>query len=201
MKQVLFIHGGSAYTEYDAFLQHLKTSELRNPTSDRPVRWSDTLRLALGHEYEVFTPSMPNKDNAKYEEWKIWFERHFEFLQDTAVLIGWSQGGWFLSKYLIENSTPFTIKALFLVAGPFESEDFGGEDGGDFVFDTTRVGELSGKAKRIFIMHSQDDFVVPYAHALKYKNALTDAELVTFTDRNHFLQPEFPELIRMIASL
>ena len=195
MKQVLFIHGGSAYSDYRVFLQHLRTSTPRYPNSERPARWSDSLRTQLGEAYEVFTPAMPNKENAQYEEWKIWFEQHFEFLHDEAMLIGWSQGGYFLTKYLIENATPFSIKALFLVAAPFEPDGFDGEDGGDFNFDTSRAGELANKAEKIVIMHSEDDFVVPYQHALKYKSALPQAELMTFTDRNHFLQAEFPELI------
>lgn len=201
MKQVVFIHGGSAYSDYEAFLTHLRTAEPRYSREARPVRWSDRLREKLGAEFEVLTPAMPNKDNAKYLEWKLWFERHFEYLADGAVLIGWSQGGYFLTKYLIENTTPFTIKALYLVAAPYESEDFGGEDGGDFAFETSQVGELAGKASKIFILHSEDDFVVPYAHALKYKSALPNAELLTFTERNHFLQAEFPELVASIRAL
>lgn len=199
MKQVVFIHGGSAYSSYDAFIEHLRTAEIRNLTAERPLRWSDTLRSELG-DFEVFTPSMPNKDNAKYEEWKIWFERHFEFLRDGVILVGWSQGGYFLAKYLIENRTPFSIEALFLVAAPFQPDEFGGEDGGDFAFDTTRAGELAGKAASIHILHSEDDFVVPYSHGLSYQKALPEATLASFTDRGHFLRSEFPELISMIKA-
>lgn len=129
----------------------------------------------------MFTPSMPNKQNAKYEEWKIWFERHFEYLRDGVILVGWSQGSYFFAKYLTENDFPFKIKALFLLAAPLEAHhDDTGEDGADFQFDTSRVGELTKKTDRIVIMHSKDDFVVPYEHALKYKEALPEAELVTF---------------------
>ena len=50
-------------------------------------------------------------------------------------------------------------------------------------------------------MHSKDDFVVPYEHALKYKAALPEAELVTFEDKNHFLVEELPELVERIRAL
>jgi uncharacterized protein len=200
MKQLVFIHGGSAYSQYDDFITYLQTSEMRNPNGVRPERWSDTLRRELGPDWDVFTPVMPNKENAKYLEWKIWFERHFPFLHNSAVLVGWSQGGWFLTKYLIENTTPFTVKALYLVGAPFESEDFGGEDGGDFAFDTSRAGELSVKVASIHIIHSKDDFVVPYTHARKYQEAIPKATLTTYSDRGHFLQSEFPELIKSIQS-
>lgn len=200
MKQVVFIHGGSAYSSYDAFLEYLQTVEVRNPAEERPIRWGDTLRRELGDGFEVFTPAMPNKQNAKYREWKLWFERHFEFLRDGVVLVGWSQGGYFLTKYLIENETPFAVGALFLVAAPFEPDAFGGEDGGDFNFDTERAGELAQKVSHVCIAHSEDDFIVPFAHAEKYRSALPSAEFVTFTDRGHFLQPKFPELIKNIQA-
>ncbi len=201
-QQVFYIHGGAAYSDYNAFLETLKTEPIRNLPDAKPFKkWTDSLRSQLGEEYEIFMPSMPNSDNAKYLEWKIWFERHFEYLRDDIILLGWSQGAYFFTKYLIENEVPFTIKALILCAAPFEAADFGGEDGGDFAFDTTRVGELAHKVPLITLYHSEDDFVVPYDHAQKYKAALPSAHLVSFPDKNHFLIPEFPELIEHIKKL
>lgn len=201
-QQVFYIHGGSAYSNYEAFLEALKQRNIRDLPNSEPVKkWSNTLREDLGDKYEVFMPTMPNSQNAKYLEWKIWFERYFEYLRDEVILLGWSQGGYFLVKYLLENESPFKIKALFLVATPFENEDFMGEDGGDFAFDVSIVGNLTKKVEKIVIFHSKDDFVVPYQHALKYKEALPQAELVTFEDKNHFLIPEFPELLSKIRGL
>ena len=93
------------------------------------------------------------------------------------------------------------ITAFFLLAAPFAPDDFGGEDGGDFAFDTSKVNLLSEKVEKIVILHSKDDFVVPYEHALKYKEELPNAELVTFEDKNHFLVPEFPELLAHIRTV
>ncbi len=197
-KQVFYIHGGDSYSDHDAFLADLRTRIPRDlPALPKMPRWTETLRKDLGDEYEVFMPSMPNSQNAKYEEWKIWFDRHFDYLEGEVILIGWSLGGMFFSKYLTEESFPFSIKVLILLAPPFEpiEED---EDCGNFIFDTDNLSILAEKAKNIVIMHSQDDFVVPYEHALKYKGALPQAELITFEDKNHFLIPEFPELINKI---
>lgn len=199
-QQVLFIHGGEAYSKYENYLAHLRSVSI-DPFSEPPKRWSKTLREDLGEDFEVFLPTMPNKYNAKYQEWKVWFERHFEFLRDDVILVGWSQGGMFLAKFLIENSIPFSVKALHLVAAPFEAVNFHGEDGGDFVFDTSKIELLSKKVDAVSIWHSKDDFVVPYTHAKHYKKALPDAELITFTGRGHFLIEEFPELIERIKNL
>ena len=201
-QQIFYVHGGSAYSQYDAYLANLKQTPIRNlPGVEQLKKWPSTLAAALGEDYQVFQPTMPNRDNAQYQEWKIWFERHFEYLQDDIILVGWSQGAYFFAKYLTENNPPVTIKALVLLAAPFEPADFGGEDGGDFAFDTRRVGELAQKVASIVLLHSTDDFVVPYAHALKYQAALPQAELMTFTDKNHFLIEELPELVQKIQSL
>lgn len=194
-QQLMYIHGGEAYSDYTQFLHHLRTGEIRDPHGVGSVRWSSTLREDLGDGFEVFTPAMPNKQNAQYSEWQIWFDRHCEFLEDGVFLLGWSLGGYFLVKYLLENPPPVAIARLYLLAAPFAPDDFGGEDGGDFAFDTSRVGELAQAVDRIILMHSEDDFVVPYNHLERYHAALPDAETHTFADRNHFLQPEFPELL------
>ena len=203
-RQVFYIHGGSSYSNYDDYIEDLKNQPLRS-ASDEPVveKWPSTLRNALGGDYQVFMPSFPNSNNAKYEEWKIWFEKHFEYLNDDVVLVCWSQGAMFIVKYLSEHETPFSIKALFLLAGPFDYFVCEGskEDGGDFYPDLANIPTIQEKAKNITIMHSTDDFVVPYKHALKYKAALPEAELVTFTDKNHFLVEELPELVERIKQL
>lgn len=201
-QQVLYIHGGNSYSNYADFLNELRTMIIPALSGEISMkRWTDTLRDDLGDGYEYIAPSMPNKHNAKYIEWKIWFERYLEVLRDGAILIGWSQGGYFLSKYLIEETLPIKVKALILIAAPFEPADFGGEDGGDFAFDTSRAGSIADKVKHIVIFHSKDDFVVPYEHALKYHEALPKAEFVSFEDRNHFLMAEFPELIEKIKNI
>ncbi|MEY2665017.1 MAG: hypothetical protein RLZZ480_122 [Candidatus Parcubacteria bacterium] len=200
-KQVFYIHGGDSYSDYDAFLDDLRSRIPRDlPDLPKKGKWTETLREDLGPEFEVFMPAMPNSQNAKYEEWKIWFERHFEYLEGDVLLVGWSLGGMFLVKYLLEEEVPFSIHGLILLAPPFEPIEGESDDCGDFTFDTDDVAELSEKVSRISIYQSKDDFVVPYQHALKYKEALPQAELVLFEDKNHFLIAEFPEIIEKIKT-
>lgn len=198
-KQVVFIHGGEAFSNYEMFLKYLREDTI-DPYKKPARRWHQALPDDLGDEYEVFLPHMPNAENAHYLEWKIWFEKYIPFLRDGVMLIGHSQGGYFLSKYLIENAFPVAIGALYLVAAAFEPADFGGEDGGDFRFDTAQLPRLQDLVQKIVIFHSNDDFVVPVAHARKYKEALPKAELVIFEDRVHFWQESFPELIAHIKA-
>lgn len=202
-KQVFFVGGGNAFSKYDDFLQSLQTATIRNlPTSQKMDIWTTTLVDDLGDDFEVFLPAMPNKQNAQYQEWKIWFERHFEYLHDEVVLVGWSLGGMFLAKYLTENSLAYKIKALFLLAAPCGAcSGEKGNDCGSFQFAPEILSKLADKAEKVDIWHSKDDFVVPYQHALVYKQYLPEATLVSFEDKNHFLVPEFPELVNKIKAL
>lgn len=201
-KQIVFIHGGTAFTRYEAFLEFLRTKDIDDPLGEKVMRkWQPTLREALVETHEVYYPSMPNGRNAKYQEWKIWFERYHAFLRDGVILIGHSLGGYFLAKYLSENTMPMNVRALYLLAAPFENDDFGGEDGGDFAFDPTHLQNLAEQVGSVHVLHSQDDPFVPFTHAEKYKAALPEAELITFTDKNHFLLEEFPEFIAHLRAL
>ncbi len=198
-KQIVFIGGGDSYSGYDDYIKALKNKPLRNPKGEKTPRWTDTFREKLGEDYDLYMLSMPNKDNAVFQEWSIWFERHFDYFKDDAILVGWSLGGMFLAKYLLEKGTPFTIEQLFLLAAPCGSfEDDTGNDCGSFQFDEAKLPILAKRVKSVKILHSKDDFVVPYEHALKYKEMLSDAELVTFEDKNHFLVEELPELLDLI---
>ena len=200
-QQVFFIHGGSAYSDYESFLEVLRNRPLRDlPGTEPSKKWSSGLREALGDDFEVFTPSMPNSQNAKYLEWKIWFERYFEYLHDGVILVGCSLGGMFLAKYLSENAFPVKIKALFLLAAP------GGEflappetgDCRDFTFAPELAQNLATRVPIVHVWHSKDDYVVPVSEADWYKTHVRESQITLFEDKNHFLDPALPELITAI---
>jgi len=197
-KQVFYVHGGDSFTKPEDFLQYIQTKTIRDlPGSIKEKSWKKALPLDLGEEYEVFMPEMPNRHNAHYAEWKIWFERHFEYLRDGVILVGCSLGAMFLAKYLAENKPPFKIAKLYLLAGP------GGDwplqlDGNDclsFKVSAEAASHIAKMAENIEIWHSEDDFLVPYTEAYWYQKHVQGAKLRLFKDKNHFLLPELPELI------
>ncbi len=203
-KQVLYIRGGESFLEYGDFLKRLKTKDLWHLPSDEvgySVKWTSTLEAELGEEYETVILPMPNKDNAKFDEWSIWFERHFDYLKDGAILIGCSLGAMFLAKYMSVHNLPFKPKAVILMAGVYQLVDFNDKDCGDFLVKPEEVQGIENKTDRLVIMHSKDDFVVPYEHAEELHAAIPGSELVIFEDKNHFLVEEFPELVEMIKGL
>jgi predicted alpha/beta hydrolase family esterase len=148
-------------------------------------------------------PGMPNKQNASYEEWSIWFERYLGFIREEVVLVGWSLGGMFLAKYVAEHRLPVKIRAMFLLAAPggeYTDTSGTGEDCLDFLppQDLSLVLE---QVSHLEIWHSADDFVVPVTETAWYQNRLNDAKIRLFEDKNHFLNPELPELIDILQEL
>ncbi|MCH7605220.1 alpha/beta hydrolase [Patescibacteria group bacterium] len=199
-KQIVVIHGADAFDTYEQYLSFLRDVEIdfeRFKSSRKD--WKGTLEGELGQDFEVILPNMPNKTNARYLEWKIWFEKLVPFLEDTVVLIGHSMGATFLVKYLSENTFPKKILATFLVAGPYDDKD-SEESLVDFAL-SENLEKLIQQGGKIYLYHSKDDPVVPFADFGKYKKVLFKAEAKTFDDRGHFNQSKFPELVEDIKRL
>jgi predicted alpha/beta hydrolase family esterase len=197
MKQVFVIHGGTDFKRYEDFINDLKTKEIDLNRANRQD-WKSHLNEYLGEGYEIIFPRMPNSQNAKYAEWKIWFERHFPFVQDDIILIGHSLGALFLVRYLSENNFPKKIKAVLLVAAPNDMDDAQGR----WEFGVPKeFSKLTAQGGKIIFYHSKDDKIVPFSELAKYQNLLPSATYRIFEDRGHFNQETFPELVADIKSL
>ena len=196
-RQVLVIHGADSFANYEDYLTYLKDYDFGFEDLFSK-NWKNFLQEKLGQEYRVIQPRMPNESNAKYVEWKIWFEKVFPFLMDDLVLVGHSTGGTFLTKYLSENRFPNKIKAVFLVAPPFNVDQ--GRALVEFVLPKS-LKKFEGQAGKVFIYHSKDDPVVDFGELFKYKKALLTAEIKVFDKRKHFSEQDFPEIIKDIKNL
>jgi len=192
MKQIIIIHGGDSFLTNDAYLSFLKNFKIESVDYFKNHKgWKDTLETELGANIEVLTPRMPNANNAKYGEWKIWFEKLIPFLSDGVLLIGHSLGGIFLVKYLSENRFPVRIEGVFLVAAPYDADT---DECGEFVAPTS-LSLLAEQANKIFLYQSEDDPLVPFTELEKYRRALPNAAVRIFKNRGHFNQETFPEII------
>lgn len=197
-KQIVVIHGGDPFNTYEEYLSFLKNFEIDFERFKRKG-WKDNLGKNLGDGFEAIAPQMPNKANAKYLEWKIWFEKIIPFLEEEVVLVGHSLGGIFLAKYLSKSNFPKKIKGLFLVSAPFY-EKYSNYSKADFSLPEN-LRSISEQVKNIFLYHSKDDPIVPFGDLEKYKKAIPNAQIKIFEDRGHFNQAEFPELMDDIKSL
>lgn len=196
-KQIVVIHGGSAFDTYEEFLQYLGGKEVTLEKL-KAKGWKQYLGEVLGNEYDVLTPQMPNSQNAKYLEWKIWFEKIIPLLDESVVLIGHSLGGIFIVKYLSENIFPKKIKATFLVGTPYTTKD--DHPLADFIISND-LNSLEKQAGKIFIYHSKDDKVVKYKNCEAFQKSLPNAFIRTFENRGHFNDETFPEIVEDIKKV
>lgn len=197
MKQIIAIHGGDAFPTYDAYIAALTSYKVELGDSDKRG-WKANLYKDLDSGYEITLPRMPNANNAKYSEWKLWFEKYILLVEDGVVLIGHSLGGIFLAKFLAEEVFPKKIAGTFLVAAPYDED--GDRNIVEFVLPES-LELLRKQGGRIHLYHSSDDPIVSFHELDKYHMALPEAIVRTFEDRGHFDQEELPELVNAIKDL
>lgn len=190
VQQVCVVHGGNAFNSYEEYL-----GDLRNTVVDLERNsgkgWKSMLAERLGPAFQVISPAMPCKQNAKYQEWVIWFEKYLPFLQDGVIFVGHSLGGIFFAKYLSEQKVPLKIKATLLVAAPYNTKDE--HPLADFILTESLAG-LKEQGGEIVLYHSSDDFIVPFSNAQRYEKELIEATTRFLTGRGHFNEETFQEL-------
>lgn len=195
--QILFIHGGSTFKNRADFLVNLKEWEI---TLDKNVKWfKEYLDKKLGRDFEIIRLRMPLADDARYEEWKVYFEKHLPFIRQNVILIGFSLGGVFLAKYLSENRFPKKILATYLVGASYDNSHSNEPLLGGFKLKSDI--SLLEKDTNLTMLFSADDECVPVYHAEQYKKKLSKAKIIIYKGKNgHFNVPIFPEIIKMIKS-
>lgn len=192
----MVIHGGEVFSDHEQYIQYLHSKEI---TLDdlRPGApdWKRNLQDDLGDNYDVLFPKMPNGLNAKYAEWKIIFEKIVPLLDDGVVFVGHSLGGSFLVKYFSENKYQKSILSLHLAAPAFKGNSL-------YLLDEFDLEHLLDNPPQEFpqtiIYHSTDDPIVPFSDTELFKKVIPYCTVETFSDRLHFFDEHFPELVNDI---
>lgn len=194
---VMFIHGGMTFKNKKDYKNYL--AKYKGVYLDNTPRWDDDyLDTQLGNKFRVIRPSMPLKDNAQYDDWKIYFERFLPHLNKPFVLIGFSLGAIFLAKYLSENKLKHKARAVYMVAPPFDNTIEGEDLVGGFRLKSD-LSLVMKNAQHVTLMFSEDDTCVPISHAEKYRKKLPDATFAIYKSKGgHFQTRTFPEIVKMI---
>ncbi|HUC88737.1 MAG TPA: alpha/beta hydrolase [Candidatus Paceibacterota bacterium] len=194
--QIFIVHGGETFKRKKDYLNYLKT---RKVSIEKKKSWSrEYLDKELGRKFEIIKPHMPLTENAKYEEWKIYFERFIPLLRNNVILIGNSLGGIFLAKYLSENKFPKKILSVYLTCAPFDNT-CPNEDLVNRFKLKSDLSLIEKNCKNVTFMFSKDDDIVPVSHAEKYRRKLKNAKIIIYKSKNgHFRISKFPEIVKMI---
>jgi predicted alpha/beta hydrolase family esterase len=200
MQQVLFIWWWNAYPSRETFIQELLKRDY-DPFEIKK-RWRFTLQKELWDDYQVAILDMPNRTFALYKEWKIQFEKSFQYLNWNQIIIAHSLWTIFILKYLTENWFPKKIKQLHLVSALIDDKDLPLEENyiGDFQFDIKKIPEIEKICGKIFLYHSKDDFCVPFSQWERLHESIPNAKFEVFEGRGHMNMEEFPELIQNIKN-
>lgn len=164
-KTVLFVHGaGEGAYEEDGLL-------------------AASLQNALGSAYELRYPEMVNEESPEYADWKVQIASELAALDGEVILVGHSVGGSVLLKFLAEERVEKPIAGLFLIAAPF----WGADEfwSWDEVQLPENVAEKLASIPRIFLYHSRDDEIVPFAHLALYAAKLPQATIREVDGRGH----------------
>lgn len=194
--QLLYIHGGTTFKNKKEYLYYLKERSI----SLEPYQSfsGDYLENSLGKKYQVIRPKMPLKENALYQDWKIYFERYFNLLDKKVVLVGNSLGAIFLAKYLSENSLKEKAPLVILIAPPFDDSLKDERLLGGFKL-RKNLNLLIDNVDNLYLLFSSDDQVVDLSQMNKYKAKLKGANFRVYRNKNgHFRVKTFKELINII---
>jgi predicted alpha/beta hydrolase family esterase len=179
-KQVLFIQGAGegAYVEDD--------------------KLAVSLQAALGTEYQVLYPQMPNEEDPADGAWIAQISKALAVVDGSAILVGHSAGGAVLLKYLLKERMDQSIAGVFLISIPFWSP----EDEADGTY-TLREGFASQlpKGVPIFLYHSRDDEWVPFAHLAMFAERIPQAIIREFDGRGHQFNNDLSEVAEDIKGL
>jgi predicted alpha/beta hydrolase family esterase len=186
---LVVIGGGEAFDSDAEYLAAIQNWNVR--FYDGTSGWKTALYHDLSERFTVLLPTFPCKQNAKYAEWKLFFEKFAPALDpETTTYVGHSLGGIFLAKYFSEN--PMRARSLHLVAAPFEKCG---------TFELVRdLSNVSKNVSNVHLWHSKDDPVVEFAELEKYRVAMPEAVTHVFKGRLHFNGERFDELETVIRT-
>jgi predicted alpha/beta hydrolase family esterase len=115
-----------------------------------------------------------------------------------VILVGHSLGGSILLKYLSEEGVDKPVAGLFLVVTPYWGvEDWEVEE---YALREDFASKIPEELT-VFLYHSRDDEVVPFAHAALYAGKLPRVTVRELDGRGHQFDDDLSEVAQDIRRL
>ncbi|MEA2700355.1 MAG: hypothetical protein QOI66_4626 [Myxococcales bacterium] len=166
-RQVLFVQGGGK-SVHDSWDNKLVAS----------------LEGALGPDYTIRYPRMPDEADPDPTAWKKAIARELGKLSDDVFLVGHSVGAAILMDYLAGGTVARRPAAVFLIATPFIGD--GGWPSDDLRPTKQMAVELPDGAP-LYFYQGGDDETVPASHAEMLATAFPQAIIRRLEGRDHQL--------------
>ncbi len=139
--------------------------------------------------FGVHTPALPDPLTPTYRKWMAAMKSAVQRWDENTYVIGHSIGGVVVLRAL-EHLAAKPVRGVMLIGSPFAA--FPGvkemETGFAMPIDWARLKAMAGAYT---VIHSKDDLLAPYDHALRYQEAL-GARLVTAEKDGHFIGKTAP---------
>jgi predicted alpha/beta hydrolase family esterase len=158
---------------------------------------ASSLQRALGADYDVQCPQMPDEENSPYPAWQAEIDSRLAAMTGPVALVGHSVGGSVLLKYLCDRKSapPASerfVAGLFVIAAPYwGASEFWSWDEATLPADA--AARLAGEWPLIFYQ-SRDDEVVPFSHLALYAARLPRATIREFAGRGHQFNDDLAEI-------
>ncbi len=168
---------------------------------DEDKKLADSLQQALGADYDVRYPVMPDEDNAPYDQWKQQIETELATISGPVLLVGHSVGASILAKCLTEIEVDTSVAGIFLISTPFWGGD-GWQYEGYQTLELPRDFALRlPQDAQIFLYHAHDDETVPFSHLALYARILPQAKVHEIESGGHQLNNDLTMIANDIMSL
>ncbi|SDM67762.1 alpha/beta hydrolase [Sediminibacillus halophilus] len=160
---------------------------------------SSYLSKELGETYRFVSPKMPEPENPVCAHWKQQLEKELHKLTGEVTLIGHSLGGSVLLKYLTEHSLDLAISGLFIIASPYWGLDKNWQSK-EFTLQRNFEQKLPS-IPNLFLYHSVDEDIVPFAHHIAYAEKLPQATTRELEGKQHLFLNGLPILVQDIEGM
>lgn len=168
--KIIFVHGYTASSQADWYPNI--SPELKKLNVDFAV------------------PDLPGGEYPKVEKWLEVLHKEVAKTSKPLVLVGHSLGSRTVLLYL--EKYPRKVEKVFLIAAFANDTKNAKRDGGKVAtffahkIDLEKIKPLVGE---FIVVHSKDDSDIDYQQAVEIAKDL-EAKLITYTDRDHFSDPE-----------
>jgi predicted alpha/beta hydrolase family esterase len=158
----------------------------------------DALRAALGENFTIHHPLMPDADEPDYDKWKTAIKKELQNLPGKAILLGHSLGGSIILKLFSQENVPGNVIGMVLFGIPFWGKGYWEVE--EFEIEKDAAAKLA-TLENIYIYQSHDDEVVSFDHLEAYRKLLPKANWKTFSGVDHSYHGAILDIIKDVKQL